>query len=59
MNDEHVHHVAEPLHDAGHNLLNDRWVHFPAFDLHYFFEVTAVAVLHENVVASICFDSLP
>lgn len=56
MDHQNVHHVVESVNQLVHDLLNRNRVELPVFALHQFLEVTAVAVLHEDVVAGICLD---
>lgn len=58
MHYEHFHHVAEPSQQLFHYNLHDVRSKFPVLELHEFFEVVAVAKLHQYVIPRISLDGL-
>ena len=59
MDDQHTDHIVETIHQLVHDLLNRSRADAPLLQLHDFFHVAAVAVLHEDVIPRICLDRLP
>jgi hypothetical protein len=57
MDYENVHHIVEAIDQLIHNPLNHLWRYSPVASFHKFFQITAVAKLHENVISGICFYS--
>lgn len=56
VNDKHIKHVIKAANKLLHDLLDGSWFDVVASELHDIFEVTAVAVLHKDVVSGVCLD---
>lgn len=59
MDDQHVHHIVEPLNEHSHDFLNDPGVNFELLELHQVFQITSVAEVHEHVISGVGLDCLP
>lgn len=55
---ENINHVAEAHYQLLNDLLYRVGMESPPLVLHQFFEITAIAVFHEDVVPGVCLDCL-
>jgi len=58
VDNEHVQHVVEAVDKLEHNLLHYYGGYFEFLQIHEFFQVTTIAVLHEDIVPAVRFNCL-
>ena len=56
MNYKNRHHIVEALYQHPHDLLNNYGINIKLLELHEFFEVTTITIVHKHVISRISLD---